>query len=114
MSVLILSLVGHLAACTKPPVYNSIKGITVHEQTGTSGTNRTELTGEQLLAAANCLYSTAEIPQEESDEAFLNGMILLEVKDRLGDRMFELYTKQNFKGNHGKYYRNSCIYKIIQ
>ncbi|MBX2802119.1 MAG: hypothetical protein KTR31_30845 [Myxococcales bacterium] len=101
------------SGCTKPPVYQAISGVIVHHQTA-SGTTKNELTGDQLEKAVGCLYSTTEIPEEQSKEELLQAIILLQVKDRLGDRMFELYTTHNFKGNKGKYYKNECIYSIIR
>ena len=44
----------------------------------------------------------------------LQEIILLEVKDRLGDRMFELTHEPLLLGNKGKYYHNMCIYRIVK
>ncbi len=114
LNVVHLVVAGQLAGCTKPPVYDGITTIIVHEQT-LQGTARTELSGDKLLEATSCLYKTVEVQVEQSEsEDLLQAMILLQVKDRHGDRMFEIFTDSNFKGNKGKYYRNDCILDIVR
>jgi len=102
-----------LTGCGESATYQGISGVTIHHQTA-GGTSRKELKGDKLAEASACLYSTRTIPQEESSKELLATIYLIEVKDRLGDRMFEMYTDRNFKGNKGKYYENRCIYRIIQ
>jgi hypothetical protein len=99
--------------CTTSPTYNSISTVIVHSQTP-GGTSKDELSGERLEKAKNCLYQTQEIDNSESKPELLQEILLIQVKDRYGDRMFEFYTDENFKGNKGKYYRSSCMYKIIK
>jgi hypothetical protein len=101
-----------LTACSTPPTFTQIGAVTVMVQTP-GGTSKVQLEGEQLEAAKACLYATEEIQQEESKSELLQEILLLQVQDRYGDRMFELYTDENFKGNK-KYYRNSCIFKVIK
>ncbi len=113
MPTFVLALFSSLVGCTQPPVYSAISTVTVHTQ-DSHGTRQVNLTGDKLNAAKRCLTSTVEIPQEDSDPEVLQNIIMLQVKDRIGDRMFELYTDENFKGNKGKYYRNTCIFRIIR
>jgi hypothetical protein len=113
MSTLVLAILTALTGCSKPPVYNGIASITVHTQDA-RGTSQVELTGEKLDKARKCLMRTEEITQDEGSSELLQSIIMIQVKDRIGDRMFELYTNENFKGNKGKYYRNPCIYTIIR
>ena len=101
-----------LAACTTPPVFDGISGVTVIEQTE-MGTSKRDLKGEDLDKARSCLYGTEEIPQEEAKNELLQEILMLDVKDRTADRTFELYTDENFHGSK-KYYRNRCIFKIIK
>ena len=104
-----------LFGCEKPPIYLEISRVVVHQESGASGTKKIELRGEKLDRAMQCLYSTQEIEQGEANAELLQSdIVVLQVVDRIGDRMFELYTTENFKGNKGKYYRNRCIYGIIQ
>ncbi|MEN0066639.1 MAG: hypothetical protein AAGA48_31185 [Myxococcota bacterium] len=103
-----------LVGCEKPPVYQDIAKVIVHQQTGARGTQKTELRGEQFERAIQCLYSTQQVTEKETKDELLQAIVVLQVVDRIGDRMFELYTTENFKGNKGKYYRNSCIYSIIE
>jgi len=102
-----------LTGCTEAATYQGISGITVHHQTA-GGTSKKDLRGRQLEEASACLYTTRTVSQEEASDQFLGQVYLIQVKDRLGDRMFEMYTDRNFKGNKGKYYENRCIYRIIQ
>ncbi|HHO51377.1 MAG TPA: hypothetical protein ENK18_10995 [Deltaproteobacteria bacterium] len=97
--------------CEKPPIYNGITSVLVHNQTA-RGVTKTEMTGDKLAQATSCLYKTQEILPEEATDDFLSTIILLQVRDRLGDRMFELYTTENLKGDKG-FYKNPCIYRII-
>lgn len=113
MVPLLVASLASLVGCTASPVYNTIDGVTVHSQTP-GGTSKDELTGERLEQARQCLDTTEEIPNSESKEDLLQEILLVQVKDRYGDRMFEFYTDENFKGNKGKYYRNRCMYKIIK
>lgn len=110
----LLPLFTLFAGCTKPPVYDGITKVVFHHQTS-QGTARTELEGEQLEQAVACLNSTTEVGfDENSQEEPLQAIYLLQVMDRNGDRMFELLTGSMFKGNKGKYYRNTCILKIVR
>jgi len=102
-----------LSGCGETVTYRGISGIIIHHQTA-GGTSKKELSGEKLQEAADCLYTTRTISQDESSKELLGTIYLIEVRDRFGDRMFEMYTDRNFKGNKGKYYENRCIYKIIR
>jgi hypothetical protein len=63
----------------------------------------------------NCLNTTVSASATDApEEELLGSIFILEVKDRLGDRMFELYSARHMKGNKGKYYRNDCIYELLQ
>ncbi len=102
-----------LTGCGESATYQGISGVTIHHQTS-GGTSKQELSGDDLAEAMACLYTTRAIEQEEASSDLLATIYLIEVKDRLGDRMFELYTNRNLKGNKGKYYENRCIYKFIK
>lgn len=102
-----------LVGCTDPPVFNGITEVLIHTQTA-NGVKKDALEGEKLDRAKRCLYTTAEIQKGEAKPEVIQEVLLVEVKDRLGDRMFELYTDENFTGNKGKYYRNNCMYRIIK
>lgn len=108
-------LVAFFAGCTKPPVYSGITSVVVHHQT-TQGTAKQQLRGEDLERAVACLERTTEVSfdSEQSAEEPLQAIILLQVVDRNGDRMFELLTGSVFKGNKGKYYRNDCILPLVR
>jgi len=112
MSTLFVALT-LLFGCTEAPVYQNITGVTIHTQTA-AGTSRKALEGKKLKAAVNCLYSTQNIQESEASDELLGSIYILEVKDQFGDRMFELYTNENLKGNKGRFYRNSCIYGVLE
>jgi hypothetical protein len=99
--------------CTSPPVFTQITEVVVKTQ-GPGGTSSEPLTGERLDRARHCLYATEEIKKEDSKKEPLQEILLLQVKDRFADRVFEFYTNENLKGNKGKYYRNRCMFGIIK
>jgi hypothetical protein len=95
-------------------VFLGISEITLNTQTAT-GIHKVVLEGDRLKEAAACLESqTVEIDPEAQSQDVLQEILLMGVKDRLGDRMFELTTGQNFSGNKGKFYQNACIYRTIK
>jgi hypothetical protein len=98
--------------CVEPTVFAGISAVTVIPQ-GSSGTTPMQLTGSELEAASACLYQTTEITKEQLNSDLLQEILLIQVKDTQGDRLFELFTGENFKGNK-KYYRNECLYKLIK
>ena len=102
-----------LLGCAEAPVYKNITGVTVHTQTA-SGTSRKALEGKQLQDAIDCLYKTTNIEEGQASEELLGSIYILEVRDAFGDRMFELYTDRNLKGNKGRYYENRCIYGVLE
>lgn len=102
-----------LWGCTTPPVFNGIGEVVIHTQ-GANGVKKDSLELDKLERASQCLYSTVEIDKSQAKKEVLQELLMVEVKDRLGDRMFEFYTDENFKGNRGKYYRNTCLYRIIK
>ncbi len=102
-----------LTGCAEAPTYQGISAVTVIRQTA-QGTSRKELTGDDLDAVAQCLYSTQPVAQPEELTDLLGSIIILEVKDNMSDRMFELYSQQYMKGNKGNYYQNGCIYALTQ
>ena len=104
---------GALSGCVTPPVFNGNAEIIVHKQT-TAGTHKEKLEGDKLAKARNCLYSTTEVTAADSKQELLQEILILQVKDRVGDRMFELYTDENLKGNKGQYFKNTCVYRIIR
>jgi hypothetical protein len=108
-----LLLSAGLWGCTEQPVFNGIGEITIHVQTA-NGVKKEPLDGERLDRATECLYTTTEIPASQAKTEVIQEVILLEIKDRLGDRMFEFYTDQNFKGGKGKTYKNTCMYRILK
>lgn len=109
----VTSWLNTLAGCSSPPVFNTIATVTVRTQTPGGLETRT-LEGAQLDSARTCLAQTEEISFEEAKTELIQEILVLQVKDRLGDRMFEFFTDENFKGNKGKYYRNRCLYRIIK
>ncbi len=108
-----LLLSAGLWGCTEQPVFNGIGEIMIHIQTA-NGVKKELLEGERLERAKACMYTTAEIESSQAKTEVIQEVILVEVKDRLGDRMFEYYTNENFKGGKGKTYRNGCMYRIIK
>lgn len=112
MSTLFVALT-LLFGCTEAPVYQNITGVTIHTQ-DSAGTSRKSLEGKQLKAAVACLYDTQNIEPEQASEQLLGSIYIIEVKDQFGDRMFELFTNENLKGNKGRYYQNKCIYGVLE
>jgi hypothetical protein len=102
-----------LFGCTEAPVYQNITGVTIHTQTA-AGTSRKAIEGKKLQEAIRCLYNTENIEESQASDELLGSIYILEVKDQFGDRMFELYTNENLKGNKGRYYRNTCIYGVLE
>lgn len=113
MVPVLVAALASAVGCTTSPVYNSITGVIVHTQTP-GGTSKDELAGDRLEKAKSCLYQTVEIQNSDSKPDLLQEILLIQVKDRYGDRMFEFYTDENFKGNKGKYYRSTCMFKVIK
>jgi hypothetical protein len=109
----LLALVGCIGCFGSAPVFLGISEISLVQQ-GSRGTEKKLLEGDALAEATDCLMSSQEIPQSQLSSELLPEIILLSVKDRLGDRMFELTTNENFSGNKGKYYYNACIYRIVK
>lgn len=102
-----------LAACGQSgPVFSGISAVKVRHMS-TGGLSSTDLTGADLKAAVQCLGGTTEIAANDADELLLTTTYLLVIRDRMGDRNFELYTENNLKGNKNKYYANPCIHKIV-
>ena len=108
-----LLLSAGLWGCSEQPVFNGVDEITIHIQTA-NGVKKETLEGERLNRAKSCLYTTSEIDASQAKSEVIQEVILLEVKDRLGDRMFEYYTNENLKGGKGKTYRNGCMFRIIK
>jgi hypothetical protein len=109
-----LGFLGSLEGCATPPLFLGITEITLNTQTAT-GIHKVVVDGAKLKDAATCLETqTVEIAPEEQSQDVLQEILLMGVKDRLGDRMFELTTTHNFSGNKGKFYRNECIYRILK
>lgn len=98
--------------CAEPPVFTGISAVTVIPQ-GPSGTTPVVLEGEQLAAAQSCLEQTVEVSSDQLSADLLQEILLIQVRDRRGDRVFEVFTANNFKGNK-KYYRNPCIYRLLR
>lgn len=101
-----------LLGCGEAPTYQGISSVTIHKQTS-QGTSRKTLDGKDFDQVAQCLYATEVVPQPENLDDLLGSIIILEVNDRMGDRMFELYSQRHMKGNKGKYYHNTCIYGLV-
>lgn len=98
--------------CTEPPVFTGIRAVTVIPQ-GSGGTTPVELSGEQLASVQECLYQTVEVRNDDLDPDLLQEILLVQVKDQRGDRLFELFTGSNFKGNK-KYYKSTCLYRLLK
>src|SRR5688572_25487887 len=100
-----LLLSAGLWGCSEPPVFNTITDITIKVQTP-KGVDNDVYEGEKLERAKRCLYTTDEIESNQRKQEPIQEVLLLQVKDRNGDRMFELVTDENFSGGKGKYYYN--------
>ena len=107
-------LVGHVAlvGCGSDQVFTSINSVKV-QRIGPNGLEEKFFEGQDAVKLKNCLYKSAEIPEDEGKE-LLQATFLIQVKDNAGERSFELYTASNLKGNKGKYYSNDCIYALVQ
>lgn len=99
--------------CASPPVFDTITTVTVRSQSP-GGLETRALEGSQLEDARACLQETVEISFDVVKKEVIQDILMIQIKDRLGDRMFEFFTDENFKGNKGKYYRNRCLYRIIK
>lgn len=105
---------GWLQGCATPPVFLGVTDVSLNTQTA-SGIHRVVLEGDRLTEARTCLETqTMEISPDAQSQEVLQEILLMGVKDKLGDRMFELTTTTNFSGNKGKFYQNPCIYRIIR
>lgn len=98
--------------CSEPPVFSGISAVTVIPQ-GPSGTTPVALQGEELAAAQACLEQTVEVTNEQLSPDPIQEILLIQVRDRRGDRLFELFTAENFKGNK-RYYKNTCLYRLLR
>ncbi len=106
-------LMAVLTGCATAPVFDSISEVILQTQ-GPAGIQEDRLEGERLAQAVSCLVTTEEITEDQvKREAMITEILLLRVKDRRGDRMFEVTTTENFSGR-GKFYRNACMYKILK
>lgn len=105
-------LLASLAGCATGPVFVDIKEVIVHTQTP-GGTRDMPLEKDMLQEAINCLMTTQEIPQTDVKSDVIQEIVLVQVKDRLGDRMFEFTTTENFSAR-GKFYKNDCMYMLIK
>lgn len=105
-------LVAGLTGCAQGPIFVDIKEVIVHTQTP-GGTRDMPLEKEELQNAVRCLMTTKEIPQSEVKTDVIQEILLVQVKDRLGDRMFEFTTTENFSAR-GKFYKNDCMYMQIK
>ena len=99
--------------CTQPPVFTSVAEVVIQTQTP-GGISREALKGDRLERAKTCLYNTVEIQKDQGKPELLQEILLIQVKDRYADRVFEFVTDENLKGNKGKFYRNTCLYRIIK
>jgi len=103
---------GTLAACATGPIFKNITSVKIRH-IGSDGLTETFLEERQQRAVIKCLNNTAEITESKALRDLLQTTYLVEIVDKTGDRSFELYTRQNLKGNKGKYYVNRCLYKLI-
>jgi hypothetical protein len=110
-----LGIVGWLQGCAAGPVFVGVTEVTLNTQTA-SGIHKNTLEGDRLKEAVACLEGqTTEIaPEAQNQESVLQEILLMGVKDKFGDRMFELTTTENFSGNKGKFYKNACIYRLVR
>ena len=108
---LLLALTGCLS---DPPLFAGISGVTV-QHVSSNGLKRAPLEQTGLKKGIDCLYDTVEVSQEQTEERqLLQETYLIQVKDKFGDRNFELFTDRHMKGNKGKYYESRCIYDIVK
>ena len=112
LSVLTLAFTG-LFGCDSGAPFNSINSVSVRH-IGPAGLVDKKLTEEQVAAVTDCLYTSKEVPEAETRRDLLSTTYLIQVADSAGDRSFELYTKDNIKGNKGKYYYNACIFELVK
>jgi hypothetical protein len=116
MRLLVLAYlpVWSLQGCAVQPVFQGITEITLNTQTST-GTHKIVLKDDRLKEAVECLEGkTTEIKPEAQSQDVLQEILLMGVKDKGGDRVFELTTSTNFSGNKGKFYSNDCIYRSLK
>lgn len=111
--VVLAGLLGGLFACTTAPPFNGIASVKIRH-IGPAGLTETTLNKLKERELMDCLYKTAEIKENQAKVDLLQTTYLLEVRDNLGDRSFEIYTTENMKGNKGKYFINRCVYPIIR
>lgn len=105
-------LLGSLLGCGEQKAFNGITSVQVR-QIGSEGLQEQYYEGEELNRLTACLYKSEEIPKDEGKQ-LLQSTYLIQVKDKNGERSFELYTESNMKGNKGKYYKNTCIYGLVR
>lgn len=84
------------------------------KQVTVDGTKTVDFGDVIIRKVANCLYQSVEVSSGDAAENLLPEVYLVDVTDNAGTRTFELYTRENLKGNKGKYYRNRCLYGLIQ
>jgi hypothetical protein len=107
-------LVALLGCGEEAPLFNGIYSVTV-QKVGSRGLQKRVLGEQELPSVAECLAGgTTEIAAEAVLTDLLPSTYLIEISDASGARSFELYTQQNLKGNHGKYYANGCLLPQIQ
>lgn len=101
-----------LTACADNAPFQGISAVKVRHH-GAAGLNEKALDDRAQKALIECLYRSVEVTEEQTLRDLLQTTYLIEVSDAHGDRSFELYTRQNLKGNKGKYYVNDCVYGIV-
>lgn len=105
-------LLGSTLGCGDQKTFNGINSVQVRKISA-EGLEEMYYEGEELKRLTNCLYKSKEIPEDQGKQ-LLQSTYLIQVKDRNGERSFELYTESNMKGNKGKYYMNDCIYGLVR
>ena len=114
---LLLSLVpafGLMLGCSANEAFSGIQSVKIRHN-GSRGLETATMTSRQHDQLVQCLYQTMPLEDDSTAELeLLPSTYLVQVKDNKGDRLFELYTKSNLKGNRGKYYQNLCLHPLVK
>jgi hypothetical protein len=90
------------------PIFADVTGIVLHRQ-GTDGdVIRDVLEDRRLEEAVECLELTRELG-EQFEEPPLEEVVLVEIADRYGDRMFQPYSAHLVAGNRRRHYWSPCL-----
>lgn len=107
-------LLSLLLACGEGPLFTDIQGIEV-QVVSPNGLKRTHLDQTGLKVGIDCLNTTSQVTQADTEKRqLLQTAYLILVRDANGVRNFEMITDQHLKGNKERYYQNLCIHEILK